>query len=111
MIKRLNAEAKKCLEKADSDFRKESLYDLMMVYSKYTDFDQLNEFYNSIKSLLKDVAKQKEQKKAYRFLEEICCSDTEVCQQFLQVNWQDLKQTIIDSNEEALKPSKGVSFF
>ncbi|EFN82732.1 RRP12-like protein [Harpegnathos saltator] len=86
------------LDKPDADnFFKESIYDLIRVLIGYTDIDKLTRYYEICMPLLKDVTKRKEQKKAYRFLEEVCGSDKEVCQNFLQEHRHEIRKLLISS--------------
>lgn len=45
----------------------------------------------------------------YRFLEDICGSESDVCQEFVRDNRKEIQKLIIKSMESAQKTSKGVS--
>ncbi|XP_018354107.1 PREDICTED: RRP12-like protein [Trachymyrmex septentrionalis] len=96
------------LEEPDADdFFKESIYDLMRALIGYTDVDRLSKYYDKCVSILKDDTKRKEQKKAYRFLEEICGSEREVCKQFLHQQRRQIQNTLISSATSVIKTSRG----
>ncbi|EZA47728.1 RRP12-like protein [Ooceraea biroi] len=88
-------------------FLKESIHDLIRVLIGYADVTKLKVCYGMYVSFLKDNAKQKEQKKAYRFLEEVCASDKEVCKQFLQERRRDIQKVLISSATSVVKTSRG----
>ncbi|KAM0736189.1 RRP12-like protein [Formica fusca] len=94
-------------EPGKDDFFKESVYDLIRVLIGYTDIEKLKKYYDMCVPLLKDDTKQKEQKKAYRFLEEICGSGREVCKQFLWEHRREIQKTLITSVTSAIKTSRG----
>ncbi|KMQ96335.1 rrp12-like protein [Lasius niger] len=94
-------------EPGADDFFKESVYDLIRVLIGYTDVDKLRKYYDMCVPVLKDDTKRKEQKKAYRFLEEICGSDREVCKQFLQEHRREIQKTLITSATGVIKTSQG----
>ncbi|XP_011633501.1 RRP12-like protein isoform X1 [Pogonomyrmex barbatus] len=91
-----------------TDFFKESAYDLTRALIGYTDIDRLTKYYDdACVPFLKDDAKQKEQKKAYRFLEEICNNKTEICEQFLLEHRRQIQKTLISSATSVIKTSRG----
>lgn len=94
-------------EPGADDFFKESIYDLVRVLIGYTDVDRLEKYYGMCIPFLKDNTKQKEQKKAYRFLEEICSSDKEVCKSFLQEHRREIQKELTFSATYVIKTSKG----
>ncbi|XP_032675287.1 RRP12-like protein [Odontomachus brunneus] len=94
-------------EPGADDFFKESIYDLIRVLIGYTDVDKLEKYYGMCIPFLKDNTKQKEQKKAYRFLEEICSSDKEVCKSFLQEHRREIQKELMSSATYVIKTSKG----
>lgn len=94
-------------ESGANDFFKDSVYDLIRVLIGYTDIEKLRKYYDMCVPLLKDGTKQKEQKKAYRFLEEMCGSDQEVCKQFLREHRREIQKTLITSATSVIKTSQG----
>lgn len=94
-------------EHNDGEYFEESIYDLIRVLIGYTDCDKLKLYYDMCMQMLKDNTKRKEQKKAYRFLEEICSSDKEVCKQFLQEHRREIQKALISSATTVVATSKG----
>lgn len=97
----------KFYEPGADDFFKESVYDLIRVLIGYTDVDKIKKYYDICMPALKDNSKQKEQKKAYRFLEQVCVSDREVCKQFLEEYRREIQKTLITSATSVIKSSQG----
>ncbi|KYN06248.1 PREDICTED: RRP12-like protein [Cyphomyrmex costatus] len=89
------------------DFFKESVYDLTRALIGYTDVDRLSKYYDRCVPILKDDTKRKEQKKAYRFLEEICSSERQVCKQFLHQHRRQIQSTLISSAVSVIITSRG----
>lgn len=98
------------LDEPNADaFFKESVYDLTRALIGYTDADRLSKYYDTCVPILKDTSgtKQKEQKKAYRFLEEICGSEREICKRFLREHRRQIQRTLITSATSVIKTSRG----
>lgn len=91
-----------------TDFFKESVADLIRVLIGYTDVDKLTKYYDMCVPIFKDEAKQKEQKKAYRFLEEICSGNKEICRQFLNEHRRKIQKMLISSATSVNKTSRGI---
>ncbi|XP_011686333.1 PREDICTED: RRP12-like protein [Wasmannia auropunctata] len=90
------------------DFFRESVYDLTRGLIGYIDIDRLSKHYEkACVPVLKDNTKQKEQKKAYRLLEEICGSEREVCKRFLHEHRRQIERTLISSATSVIKSSRG----
>ncbi|XP_026668407.1 RRP12-like protein isoform X2 [Ceratina calcarata] len=89
------------------EFFKESVHDIIRLLIEYTDVDRLKTFYDMCILSLKDSSKIKEQKKAYRFLEEICGSEKDVCKSFIVVHRREIQKLLISSATEVAKPSRG----
>lgn len=89
------------------DFFRESVHDLMRALIGYTDTERLSEHYDACVSVLKDGTERKEQKKAYRFLEEICGSEREVCRRFLHERRRQIQRTLISSATSVIETSRG----
>jgi len=98
---------KKLNETNADTFFKESIYDIIRVLIGYTDITRLSKCYDMCILFLKDNTKQKEQKKAYRFLEEVCNSDKEVCKQFVQEHRREIQKVLISSATSVIKTSRG----
>ncbi|XP_076301341.1 RRP12-like protein isoform X1 [Lasioglossum baleicum] len=89
------------------DFFKESVHDIIRVLIEYTDIDRIKAFYDICTPVLKTSSKMKEQKKAYRFLEDICGSEKEICKAFVQQHRREIQKLLISTATEVAKPSKG----
>ncbi|XP_014485127.1 PREDICTED: RRP12-like protein isoform X2 [Dinoponera quadriceps] len=89
------------------DFAKESIYDLIRVLIGYTDADRLKGYYDMCVPFLRDDGKQKEQKKAYRFLEEVCGSDREGCKSFLEEHRREIQKMLMSTATSVIKTSRG----
>lgn len=95
------------LDEPDRDkYFKESVYDLLRALIGHTNADKLKTFYDRCVPLLKDSDKQKEQKKAYKFLEEICGSDKQVCEQFLRNHRIAIQKTLMSSATNVVNTSR-----
>lgn len=77
------------------DFFNGSVHDLLRVLISYTDADRLNKYYSMCEPVLMDDSKKKAQKKAYRFLKELCNSDKQVCKQFVQEHRRKIEKTLM----------------
>ncbi|TGZ37069.1 RRP12-like protein [Temnothorax longispinosus] len=96
------------LDEPDADdFFKESVYDLTRALIGYTDVDRLSKYYDACVPVLKNATKRKEQKKAYRFLEEICGSEREICERFLHEHRRRIQKTLIASASSVVRTSRG----
>ncbi|XP_033203361.2 RRP12-like protein isoform X1 [Bombus vancouverensis nearcticus] len=89
------------------DFFKESIHDIIRLFINYTDINRLKTFYDMCVPLLKEISKTKEQKKAYRFFEEICGSEKETCKEFVVQYRREIQKLLISSATEVAKPSRG----
>lgn len=81
--------------------------DLIRVLVPYQDVSAINQLYQQCISNLPKLKSSKEQKKAYRLLEEICGSSTEGCQEFLKNNRKDVQKLLKKSLDSAAVSSKG----
>ncbi|XP_077282524.1 RRP12-like protein [Temnothorax americanus] len=96
------------LDEPDADdFFKESVYDLTRALIGYTDVDRLRKYYDACVPVLKNATKRKEQKKAYRFLEEICGSEREMCERFLHEHRRQIQKTLRASASSVVRTSRG----
>ncbi|XP_017799417.1 PREDICTED: RRP12-like protein [Habropoda laboriosa] len=89
------------------DFFKESVHDIIRLLIEYTDSDRLQTFYDMCLPALKESSKFKEQKKAYRFLEDACGSDKETCKAFVAQHRREIQKLIVSTATEVAKPSRG----
>lgn len=88
-------------------FIKESILDLIRVLIKYQDAQLISAVYEqNIKNLL-DLKSRKEQKKAYRLLEEICSVESPDCKQFLQENRKQIQSLLVKTLSSAAVSSRG----
>lgn len=90
-----------------NDFFKESVHDIIRLLIEYTDIDRLKMFYDICISSLKESSMIKEQKKAYRFLEEICGSEKEICKSFVTLHRREIQNLLMSTATEVAKPSRG----
>ncbi|XP_078033343.1 RRP12-like protein [Augochlora pura] len=89
------------------DFFKESVHDIIRLLIEYTDIDRIKNFYDICTPAFKTSSKMKEQKKAYRFLEEICNSEKETCKTFIQQHRREIQKLLTSSATEVAKPCSG----
>ncbi|XP_043521019.1 LOW QUALITY PROTEIN: RRP12-like protein [Frieseomelitta varia] len=89
------------------DFLNESIHDIIRLLIEHTDIDKIKEYYDISVSCLKENSKLKEQKKIYRFLEEICGSEKETCKAFVAQYRREIQKLLISSATEVAKPSRG----
>ncbi|KZC03741.1 RRP12-like protein [Dufourea novaeangliae] len=89
------------------DFFKEKVHDIIRLLTEYTDIDRLKAFYEMCVPSLRTSSNMKEQKKAYRFLEETCGSEKETCKIFVQQHRRELQKLFISTATEVAKPSRG----
>ncbi|XP_031825723.1 RRP12-like protein [Nomia melanderi] len=89
------------------EFFKESVHDIIRLLIEYTDIDRLKTFYDICVPAIKTSSKLKEQKKGYRFLEDLCGSEKETCKTFVQQHRREIQKLLTSSATEVLKPSRG----
>ncbi|XP_036149420.1 RRP12-like protein isoform X2 [Monomorium pharaonis] len=97
-------------EPGADDFSKESVYDLTRTLIGYTDADRLTKYYDCrCVPVLMDNTKRRDQKKAYRFLEEICGSEKDICKRFLHDHRRQIQKTLIGaaSATSVIETSRG----
>ncbi|XP_046410406.1 RRP12-like protein [Neodiprion fabricii] len=96
------------MQSSDTDrFVKESILDLIRVLACHTDGARLLAVYKEFVPVLTDTKNPKEQKKAYRFLEEICSSEKEACKEFIQQNRHGIQKMLLKSLSSTVASSKG----
>ncbi|XP_008545740.1 RRP12-like protein [Microplitis demolitor] len=89
------------------DFTKQAVFDLIRVLVQFTSRDNLQELYNKCTVLFMSNKQPKEQKKAYRFLEEILGSDKEICKEFIEEQRKAIQKTLIKAATSVCTISKG----
>ncbi|XP_076547072.1 RRP12-like protein [Osmia lignaria lignaria] len=96
------------LDEPNADnFFKESVHDIIRLLVEYTDTDRLKTLYDICTQNIKESNNTKEQKKAYRFLEEICDSEKETCKTFVLQHRREIQNLLISSVTQVGKPSRG----
>lgn len=91
----------------DEVFVKESILDLIRALVPYQNSESIDKLYQQCIKSLPEIKNSKEQKKAYRLLEEICGSETEGCVEFVKRNRKNVQKLLIKSLESAVVSSKG----
>jgi ribosomal RNA-processing protein 12 len=102
-IERLNSSS----EDPEDSFIKESILDLIRALVPYQNVDNIKVLYEQCVKPLPEIKSNKEQKKAYRLLEEICGSQSESCKEFLKNNRKEVQGLLWKSLESAAVSSKG----
>lgn len=96
-------------EEGAEEYFKESISDLIRIMAKHIDEERLKDYYDKCTQIIMDDKKLKEQKKAYRFLEDLCGSDSEVCRKFVTRNRKPLLKILLKAQAKTVTISKGVS--
>nr|CAD7414135.1 unnamed protein product [Timema poppensis] len=101
----------KAFEKLSQDesdaFVKESVFDLLRALLPHQNQERLTQlFTRSIKSVA-DATNNKEQKKAYRLLEELCSNESKQCKGFVDKNLPKICHVLLQSLSKSAVPSKG----
>ncbi|KAL1502843.1 hypothetical protein ABEB36_007927 [Hypothenemus hampei] len=94
-------------EEPEDHFIKESILDLMRPLIAYQNSDNVATIYNECVKNLPEIKDNKEQKKAYRILEEIVSSDTEGCKIFVKTHRKQVQFLLKKSLDTAATSSKG----
>lgn len=102
-IERLNSSS----EDPEDSFIKESILDLIRALVSYQNAANVKLLYDQCIKSLPDIKNNKEQKKAYRLLEEICSSSSEGCLKFLKNNRKEVQKLLMKSLNTAAVSSKG----
>ncbi|XP_024936269.1 RRP12-like protein [Cephus cinctus] len=87
-------------------FLKESVYDLIRILTPHTEKERLKALYEKCIPVLMDTKNQKEQKKSYRLLEEICGSESDVCKQFRLENRKAIQKALVKAQNTTVTTSK-----
>lgn len=88
-------------------FLKESLMDLIRALIPYQSCDKINFLYEKSINQLSLIKNNKEQKKAYRLLEEICSCESESCKEFVKKNRKSIQKLLLKSLDTSAVSSKG----
>ncbi|KAG5889831.1 hypothetical protein JTB14_023156 [Gonioctena quinquepunctata] len=102
-IERLNSSS----DEPEDHFIKESILDLIRALVPYQSCENVNILYQQCVKSLPDIKNNKEQKKAYRLLEEICSSESEGCKEFVKNNRKDVQRLLMKTLSSAAISSKG----
>ncbi|XP_076254422.1 RRP12-like protein [Rhynchophorus ferrugineus] len=102
-VERLNTSS----DEPEDHFIKESILDLIRALIPYQSMEGIDTIYQQCVKNLPDIKNNKEQKKAYRLLEEIVSSDSEGCKNFVKSNRKDVQKLLMKSLNTAATSSKG----
>ncbi|XP_057657541.1 RRP12-like protein [Diorhabda carinulata] len=102
-IHRLNSSS----DEPEDHFIKESILDLIRALVPYQNASNIEILYQQCIKNLPEIKNNKEQKKAYRLLEEICGSDSEGCNVFIKNNRKEVQRVLMKSLNSAAVSSKG----
>lgn len=87
-------------------FRKQAFLDLARAFLPYLDCDSLQRLYEKVTPLISAAQKHKEQKAAYRLLEEILGIGTESGQDFIMKNLDGLSELLLKSLANAVPSAR-----
>ncbi|CAG9770255.1 unnamed protein product [Ceutorhynchus assimilis] len=102
-LERLNASS----DEPEDHFIKESILDLIRALIPYQTAESIETIYQQCVKNLPEIKNNKEQKKAYRILEEIVSSNSEGCKEFIKNNRKAVQYLLRKSLESAAISSKG----
>ncbi|CAH1969238.1 unnamed protein product [Acanthoscelides obtectus] len=102
-IEKLNAPS----DEPEDHYIKESILDLIRALVSYQNKENVELLYDQCIKLLPDIKSNKEQKKAYRLLEEICASESESCKVFVKSHRKEVQRMLMKSLDTAVTSSKG----
>ncbi|XP_063236769.1 LOW QUALITY PROTEIN: RRP12-like protein [Bacillus rossius redtenbacheri] len=96
------------LDDAGTDgFVRESVLDLLRALLPRQDTARVALLYARCREGLADASDHRQQKKAYRLLEELCGSETETCRAFVDQNLPGLLEVLLQALSSSAVPSKG----
>lgn len=87
-------------------FKKQAFLDLARAFLPYMDGDLLQRLYEKVKPLISSAKDHREQKAAYRLLEEVLSVGTESGQDFVMKNLSDLSELLLKSLSAAAPPAR-----
>nr|CAH7732826.1 unnamed protein product [Callosobruchus chinensis] len=102
-IEKLNAPS----DEPEDHYIKESILDLIRALVPYQNKENIELLYEQCIKLLPEIKNTKEQKKAYRLLEEICASDSDSCKEFVKSHRKEVQRLLMKSLNIAVTSSKG----
>lgn len=102
-LERLNASS----DEPEDHFIKESILDLIKTLIPYQSAESITIIYEQCVKNLPEIKNNKEQKKAYRILEEIVSSESGGCKEFVKANRKDVQRLLRKSLDTAATSSKG----
>ncbi|XP_074031653.1 RRP12-like protein [Leptinotarsa decemlineata] len=102
-IERLNSSS----DEPEDHFIKESILDLIKALVPYQSCENVTLLYEQCVNSLPNIVNRKEQKKAYRLLEEICGSKSEGCREFIKNNRIKVQRLLMETLQSAAVSSKG----
>ncbi|XP_050305349.1 RRP12-like protein [Anthonomus grandis grandis] len=102
-VERLNTSS----DEPEDQFIKESILDLIRALIPYQGAKSIETIYHQCVKNLPDIKNNKEQKKAYRILEEIVSSDSDGCKTFVKSNRKEVQRLLRESLSTAATSSKG----
>lgn len=101
-MERLNASS----DDPEDSFIKESILDLIRALVSYQNLQNLDLLYQQCVKTLPEITNKKEQKKAYRLLEEICSSESNDCKNFVKNNRKEVQKLLMKSLKTAAISSR-----
>ncbi|KAJ8910882.1 hypothetical protein NQ315_000513 [Exocentrus adspersus] len=101
-IERLNSSS----DDPEDHFIKESILDLIRALTPYQSKENVEVLYIQCVQNLLDIKNNKEQKKAYRILEEICANESQGCKEFVKSHRKEIQKLLIKSLDTAAVSSK-----
>lgn len=101
-MERLNASS----EDPEDLFIKESILDLIRALVPYQNLQNVEVLYQDCVKTLPEISNKKEQKKAYRLLEEICGSESEACKDFVKNNRKEVQKLLMKTLKTAATSSR-----
>lgn len=90
----------------EDPFIKESILDLIRALVPYQSLENVEVLYQECIRTLPEITNKKEQKKAYRLLEEICSSESESCKDFVKTNRKEVQKLLMKSLKTAATSSR-----
>lgn len=102
-VERLNTST----DEPEDHFIRESILDLIRALIPYQNIQGISTVYDQCVKSLPDIKNNKEQKKAYRILEEIVSSESEGCKKFVKSHKKEVQKVLRKSLNTSATSSKG----
>nr|XP_022918045.1 RRP12-like protein [Onthophagus taurus] len=93
-------------DQPDQSFLNESIMDLIRALIPYQSVEEITNLYENYIKKLPEIKNNREQKKLYRILEEICGCESEGCKEFLKSNRKTVQSLLKKSLDSAAVSSK-----